>query len=227
MQLLWYELIIPGGLDLSTLLMPVVVIGIDVGGSKKGFHAVALREGAYFDRTESCSAQHVSDWCASLDARVVAVDAPCRWRLGDRARHCERDLAASRISCFSTPTRERAETSAFYEWMLNGAALYQLLEQRFPLAKVANNSDSSVCIETFPYAVACALAGKLVSTKRKRAVRLEILNMVGLDTTALTNIDYIDAALCAVAALHWQRGTHKTYGQADDGFIVVPRVAKR
>ena len=200
---------------------PIVVVGIDVGGSKKGFHAVALRDGACFDRTESCSAQQINDWCANLDARVVAIDAPCRWRPGGRARQCERDLAADRISCFSTPTSERAETHPFYEWMLNGATLYRLLERRFPLANGAKGSDRA-CIETFPQAVACALAGRRVSARKKRTVRLGVLREAAFDTSTLTNIDYIDAALCALAALHWQRGTYKAYGEAGDGFIVVP-----
>lgn len=199
----------------------IIVAGIDVGGPKKGFHAVALRDGAYFDRTESCSAQHIGRWCSDLDARVVAVDAPCRWR-GKEARQCERDLAAARISCFSTPTRERAQTNAFYGWMLNGAALYRLLEKRFPLANGANGS-ARVCIETFPHAVACALAGRRVSARQKRIVRLGLLRSAGLATSALINIDYIDAALCALAAFHWQRGTYKAYGEAGDGFIVVPK----
>src|SRR5262245_48442062 len=86
---------------------PSIVVGIDVGGPKKGFHAVALRDGTYFDRTESRSAREISDWCHALGACVVAVDAPCRWRRGERARQCERDLAAARISCFATPSRER------------------------------------------------------------------------------------------------------------------------
>jgi predicted RNase H-like nuclease len=106
--------------------------------------------------------------------------------------------------------------------MLNGAALYRLLEKRFPLANGANGS-ARVCIETFPHAVACALAGRRVSARQKRIVRLGLLRSAGLATSALINIDYIDAALCALAAFHWQRGTYKAYGEAGDGFIVVPK----
>jgi predicted nuclease with RNAse H fold len=198
------------------------VVGIDVGGPRKGFHAVALRDGSYFDRSASCSAQEISNWCNELDAGVVAVDAPCRWRTGEPARRCERELLDEHISCYWTPSRERAEGHAFYQWMLNGAALYRLLEERFPLAN-GDYGSGRVCIETFPHAVACALAGRPVSAKKKREVRLEVLRGTGLDTSGLRNIDYIDAALCALAALHMQRGTHKAFGEASDGFIVVPR----
>src|SRR5262245_51895688 len=71
------------------------VVGIDVGGSRKGFHAVALEAGRYLARTESRSAEEIREWCRAQDARIVAVDAPCRWRLNGRMRECERALSAN------------------------------------------------------------------------------------------------------------------------------------
>src|SRR5206468_9732635 len=79
-----------------------------------------------------------------------------------------------------------------------------------------------VCFETFPHAVACALAGKIVSATQKRIIRRELLREAGIDTRRLTNIDTIDAALCALAANHFLAGNVKTYGDASEGFIVVP-----
>jgi hypothetical protein len=62
------------------------------------------------------------------NAAVVAVDAPCRWRVdGQLARACERELAADRICCFSTPTKEKATGHAFYTWMFAGMELFAAL----------------------------------------------------------------------------------------------------
>ncbi len=201
------------------------VVGIDVGGVRKGFHAVALRDGAFLDRTESGSPAEIAAWCRARDARVVAIDAPCRWRVNGKARACERDLAGARISCFSTPSREKASGNPFYAWMINGAALYERLEEAFPLFD-GRLSAQPMCVETFPQAVAYALAGKALPAKEKKQNRREVLRAANLDVTKLPNIDYVDAALCALAADHLLRGSFKAYGTADDGFIVVPQIPK-
>jgi predicted nuclease with RNAse H fold len=85
---------------------PIIVAGIDVGGRAKGFHAVALRAGAYLDRIASCE---VAGWCRQINARIIGIDAPCRWSATGRARTAERELMTERIWCFSTPSREAAE----------------------------------------------------------------------------------------------------------------------
>jgi hypothetical protein len=42
--------------------MPTV-IGIDVGGSRKGFHAVALTGGSYADRLATAEVRELVHWC--------------------------------------------------------------------------------------------------------------------------------------------------------------------
>jgi hypothetical protein len=42
----------------------------------------------------------------------------------------------------------------------------------------------------------------------------------------LSNIDLVDAALCALAAQALLAGRFQTYGDAREGFIVVPAWAK-
>ena len=54
-----------------------VVVGIDVGGETKGFHAVALRN-RVFEKTTSTDPEKVVDWCLEWKANIVAVDAPLR-----------------------------------------------------------------------------------------------------------------------------------------------------
>jgi predicted RNase H-like nuclease len=132
---------------------------------------------------------------------------------------------AEKIWCFSTPSRETAERHPkdYFGWMLNGAELFRHLESTHALFDGNfGRTQGLVCFETFPQAVACALAGQMVSAKRKRAIRRALLNRARVDTSTLTNIDKLDAALCAVAAHHFALGNFKPHGDPVSGLIVVP-----
>jgi hypothetical protein len=86
------------------------VIGIDVGGSRKGFHAVALADGAYTAQLHSRDVQDIVHWCRErIGASVIALDTPCRWSTTGRMRPCERELMQQGIFCFATPSLEQAE----------------------------------------------------------------------------------------------------------------------
>jgi hypothetical protein len=53
------------------------VIGIDVGGARKGFHAVALRAGASAGQLATTEVQELAHWCrAVIGTRLIAIDAP-------------------------------------------------------------------------------------------------------------------------------------------------------
>jgi predicted RNase H-like nuclease len=106
--------------------------------------------------------------------------------------------------------------------MLNGADLYRFLRPDYPLFNGKSQASSPVCFETFPHAVACALAKETLSAKQKRADRSRLLREAGICIDSLTNIDQVDAAICALAAHHLIAGTFKSYGDAAEGFIVVP-----
>ena len=86
-------------------------VGIDVGGERKGFHAVALRGGTFCATLAHSDPAVIVSWCRQLKAVVVAVDAPCGWSDGAASRLAERSLAigGNKISCFATPTRARAK----------------------------------------------------------------------------------------------------------------------
>ncbi len=199
-----------------------IVIGVDVGGPKKGFHAVALQDGHYREKFSTLIPTEIAAWCQKLKACVVGVDAPCRWGLTGRARPCERALAAEGLHTFATPSQAKGRTHRFYRWMLNGADLYRCLTPAYQLYNGQRSVSGWVCVETFPHAVACALAATTLSAKQKRADRSRLLQAAGVSTDALTNIDWIDAALCALAAHHLRAGTCMAYGDAAEGFIVVP-----
>jgi predicted nuclease with RNAse H fold len=158
-------------------------------------------------------------------ARVIAIDAPCRWSATALARRAERELTAQGIWCFSTPSFEIAKNhpSNYYGWMLHGAALYaDFISSDYSLFDGTRSPARPVCFETFPHAIACTLQGEAVSAKRKRQVRRTPLQEREINTEPLTNIDWIDAALCVLTAHHFLSGSVNTYGDVEEGFIVVP-----
>lgn len=201
-----------------------IVVGVDVGGKRKGFHAVALRGNSIIGVKADSKASLIVEWCKYIQAVAVGVDAPCQWSLTGRARYAERALMNAGIWCFATPTREIAKTHPKnnYGWMLAGAELFSSLKAHYRLFDGLPIGFNPVCFETFPQAVACSLAGEVISAKRKSYVRRNLLSGFGVDTTLLPNIDFIDAALCAVAAINLLAGSVKTYGDMTEGFIVVP-----
>jgi predicted nuclease with RNAse H fold len=199
-----------------------IVVGVDVGGAKKGFHAVALRGGKFFGKLATADAAAVVTWCRSLNALAVGVDAPCKWSLNGHARPCERALAFAGFSTFATPSAALGERHPFYGWMVNGIELYRLLNPRFRLYDEQSSAATPVCFETFPQAIACALAGKMLSAKNKRIERPRLLQQAGISLDSTAGIDTVDAALCALTAHHFLMDQYHTYGEAEEGFIIVP-----
>ena len=204
--------------------MTDVFVGVDVGGARKGFHAVAMHGREITAHMHTLIGEEVADWCSEHEAIGIGIDAPCRWSQTGHARAAERELARLGIFAFATPSRALAESKTFHSWMLNGAQLYQLVERSYPLFD-GHEPRTRFCVETFPQAVACALAGRVLSAKKKSTNRPAVLRDEGVDTTSLTNVDFIDAALCALAAQYVARGTYKAFGDEQDGFIVVPSLS--
>lgn len=201
------------------------VVGIDVGGERKGFHAVALRGDTFVDKVTAADPAVIVTWCLDHKATVIAVDAPCWWSQTGKSRQAERELELSgeQIFCFATPTRERAENhkKGFYGWVFNGEKLYQLLTKTYPLFN-GEGHKGPACIETFPHAIVCALAGRVASAKPKSLVRRKALQDRGYEIGSLSNIDFVDAALCAVAADEFRKGNYHSFGNREEGYIVVP-----
>ena len=199
--------------------------GIDVGGARKGFHAVALRGGEYFDSFHCLEAAGMASWVRRVGARAVGVDAPCRWRKGRQMRPAERELARLGIRCFATPGRETGEAHPFYAWMRNGLLLYERLaggSAGYPLLDRAGAAGAKVCFETFPQAIACTLAGRMLSGRNKRPDRRGLLAAAGVGVDALDSLDLVDAALCAAAAHRYLLGDYRLLGDPEEGFIVLP-----
>lgn len=130
---------------------------------------------------------------------------------------------ARRIWCFSSPTREQAlgHPKNHYGWMLAGEALYRAFQGTHRLFDGEAGAGPTI-LETFPQAVACALAGKVVSARGKVRSRRALLLARGVDESRLPNIDYVDAALCAVTAQGFAEGAFERYGDHLEGYIVTP-----
>ena len=146
------------------------VAGVDVGGAKKGFHAVALRERQILAKLRTYSAAAVADWCREQRASAVGIDAPCRWSLTGRRRPCERELAGLGLPCFSTPNQATGKVHPFYRWMVSGADLFQRLARDYRLYDGRMLLLGPLCFETFPQAIACSLTGKTLSAKGAAAI---------------------------------------------------------
>ena len=199
------------------------VVGIDVGGERKGFHAVALQNGTFVATLAHSDPAVIVSWCRQQKAVVVAVDAPCGWSYGGASRLAERSLAigGNKISCLATPTRARANRSNFYKWVFNGERLYRQLAKHYVLFD-GSRRVGPACFETFPHAVVCALAGRVVAARPKRETRRNALRQRGYDVGSLTNVDFVDAGLCAITAAAFLRGRVTLFGNKVEGFIVVP-----
>jgi predicted nuclease with RNAse H fold len=198
------------------------VIGIDVGALGKGFHAVILH-GTRMKQKPFNEVAELVHWCVEMEAQAVAVDAPCAWAVRGGSRLAERSLriGGNIVQCFKTPVREKAGDRDFYAWVRNGELLYAALKKEFFLFNGQRTKKKTV-LETFPHAVVCALKGRVVPARPKAKNRREMLLEQGLDATGLSNVDFVDAALCALTAKLFLLDGTLSFGNLEEGFIVVP-----
>ena len=111
-----------------------------------------------------------------------------------------------------------------FGWMRQGEALYRALADDFPVCTNVSAAGEKCCFETFPHAIAWHLRGGNADASQKRKQRRALLEEEGIDLSNLTNIDLIDAALCALTAhVVATGGECVSYGEPESGLIVVPR----
>jgi predicted RNase H-like nuclease len=219
----------------NALSLPITV-GIDVGGSSKGFHAVALQGNKVLEAKcfRGSEREHVIGelvrWCVNQKAQAVAVDAPCGWSMDGGSRPCERALQRMGISSFYTPMRAKAEGRAFYDWVRNGEALFHAFQSHFPLYKGGGAVEPGrrFCFETFPHAITWQRRGGNADAKSKRKQRRDLLEQ-GQRPVDLakhkSSIDFIDAALCAQMAADVLAGApFHALGDVESGFLLVPEL---
>lgn len=203
-----------------------LVAGIDIGGIAKGFHLVVLRGQEVICCMRSKDAESIAHQCRQMDVTLIGIDSPCMWPQPGSRRQAEMQLAAQRVSCFFTPSRQKAleSTSGFYDWMFNGERVYQALAQTHPVLRQPRYESGQVCFETFPHAVTRALSGAEVTrASNKREQRRHLLEREGIKTDRLRSVDDLDAAVCALAATYLLDSHADAYGAAGCGYIFVPR----
>lgn len=66
------------------------------------------------------------------------------------------------------------------------------------------------------------MAGQVVSAKPKAIVRRKALRKRGYDVITRSNVDFVDAALCALIAYEFRNSNYQLYGNSHEGFIVMP-----
>ena len=201
-------------------------VGIDVGGKRKGFHGVALDGSRYRTHATLGNSIEVVNWVTAMNPDIVAIDAPSGWsKSNGRSRASERDLHREGVHCFFTPSnamRKASKSKSWnYEWIANAHEVYARLRADYPLFDRTWRAKG-ICIESYPHAVECALGCDTIVAKRKVARRRELLDQLGIENKLLPNIDYVDAALCAITALRFSVRKYRAYGDRNEGFIVVP-----
>jgi predicted nuclease with RNAse H fold len=208
----------------------ITVVGIDVGGARKGFDAVAIAGCGYSSHITTKDVQELSYWCRkTVQACVIAIDAPCSWSKDGHSRPAERELMKQHIWCFSTPTREMAvgHRTNHFGWMLRGEELFQAIKDDYPICRSLPPVGQRYCFETFPHAIAWHLRGGHADASQKRKQRWALLEQAGIDLTHLTTIDLIDAALCALVAYYVATGKEcVSYGESDTGLIITPSLQR-
>jgi hypothetical protein len=138
----------------------------------------------------------------------------------------ELNLDGKKLFAFATPTRTKTHENktGFYDWIFNGEKLYQLLAPHFPLFE-GSRREGPVSFETYPHAIACALAGEII--RASASERRKILTGRGYDTRPLLSDDFVDAALGALAAEAFREGRTRHFGRKNEGFIIVPHGPRR
>jgi len=188
-------------------------IGIDVGGVKKGFHGICIENNNIISKINNTDASLLSKWCKELNPSSIAIDSPCGWSISGFSRKAERDLKVNdiRIKCFCTPKKKYAINNNFYGWVFNGRILYRNLK------KIGFNP-----IETYPHGICCTVGIDRKISKINN--RLNSLSYFSINTVDEKCIDFLDAALCSIAAKYFHMKKTIKFGNDREGFIYLPNL---
>lgn len=176
----------------------MVIVGIDVGGVKKGFHVSVLESGVGFvDLRNYHGPEEIVGYLRGFDSlKLVAIDCPPRAQInGPRTRLAERQINQAGFKVQWT----RRSPMEPEEWMLNGEKLWKSLEELSPQVQM---------IETFPTIVSSELGDcELV---------LPLKLLKGGQVERAGYKDFVDSCLCAWAGLRYLRGEARSFGQEGD-----------
>jgi predicted nuclease with RNAse H fold len=98
----------------------MTVVGIDVGGRKKGFHGCAVDGERIVAGPQALGGVAAAvEWVAWFAPRTIAIDSPCEGApAGTKARPDEKEFNRARICGIRfTPPREQLAGNPYYEWI--------------------------------------------------------------------------------------------------------------
>jgi len=113
------------------------------------------------------------------------------------------------------------DPQAFYRWMRVGFSIFAAIADSHPRFRAGLVEGTAA--EVFPEASAVLLEGRLRSAHEPKAqFRRRVLENGGIDTSTLTTVDALDAALAALTGTLALEGNFSTVGEPDEGVIVLP-----
>jgi predicted nuclease with RNAse H fold len=182
-------------------------IGVDVGGTRKGFDLAVIDEAALVHLRGHLPCSAVVEFVEAMDPAVVAIDSPrCCAPEGASSRHCERQIAKAVCGIRWTPDPAAVGASDYYGWIVQGLELYAALAD-VPME----------VIEVFPTASWTRWFGKRGSHRRSAWTRHGLTNLGLSGVPERTNQDQRDAIAAAVTARQYTEGTTESFAE-----IVVP-----
>ena len=170
-----------------------LVVGIDVGGTRKGFHFASARpnESEVTDLRHFASVESLATFVRAMNASVLAaIDCPPRCQLkGSETRLSERQLHQRGFRVQWT-RRQNLEPA---EWMQNGQRLWEALAE-LPNVEL---------IETFP----------TVATSSLESSELHLpLRLLAGFANQRDWKDFVDAAICVDVGIRYLRGEAQCVG---------------
>ncbi|WP_336852511.1 DUF429 domain-containing protein [Sinomonas albida] len=202
--------------------MLTTAIGIDVGLlSGKGLDLVALDASRQIlSRVRHIrSLDQLRHVVEALEPEVVCVDSPSQWADPGTRRPAELDLGRRGIHLYATPSEDRA--GPFHRWMLDGFRVFAALAPAYP--RYIGGDVRGTAAEYFPHASAVALAGRIGDFADKVQSRRQLLAEHGVDESALSGGDQVDAALGALTGLLALEGQHSWVGEGTDAMLLPVR----
>jgi predicted nuclease with RNAse H fold len=183
------------------------VIGVDVGGQRKGFDVALLDDREVAALMGGLNCETVVELVSTHQPALIAVDSPrsCAPE-GQSTRECERELNASICDIRWTPDKKRVHANPYFAWIVEGLALYAALA-----------AASAPVIEVFPTASWTRWHGPRGPLTRAAWTRDGLARLALTGVPERTNQDQRDAIAAAMTAQQHIRGlTHEI------GKIVVP-----
>lgn len=196
-------------------------LGVDVS-EKRGLDLVLLDESLHPRVRGAMSVELLAATLAEWQPDVVAIDSPPAWGRAGGSRQAERALRALGIQSYGTPSDPQKREHKFFGWMKTGIAAFEACA-RAGYARYRSGAVKGTAMEVFPHATSVVLSGALPAAgTSKKDWRTAVLRARGIELSALTTMDLIDAALAALTGLLALDGQFTALGDPEEGTIVVP-----